>query len=83
MLPIGVGQTVRRPAIALRALLDRHRRSADHPGVGAELGGDDARRFIGGSARVRSSRRAGSSSRSPAAATPPPITITSGSKMFA
>ncbi len=39
--------------------------------------------FIGGRARVRSCSRAGSSSRSPAAATPPPITITSGSKMFA
>src|SRR5919201_645387 len=40
-------------------------------------------RFIGGSARADSSARAGSSSRSPARLAPPPITITSGSKVFA
>src|SRR5436190_4183586 len=39
--------------------------------------------LIGGRARARSSPRAGSSSRSPATLTPPPITITSGSKMLA
>ena len=39
--------------------------------------------FIGVSARSRTSRRAGSSSRSPAAMTPPPTTIASGWKMLA
>ena len=54
------------------------------PGVGAQLGGDD-RGPLHRRQRPRRAARAGpgSSSRSPAAITPPPITITSGSKMLA
>ena len=44
-LPIGVGQTISSPGISPAPLqLDpRHRRGADHPGVGAELGGEHRR----------------------------------------
>ena len=61
-----------------------HRGGADHARVGAEL----ARRRPGSrssaAGRALAARwRAGSSSRSPAAITPPPITKTSGSKMLA
>ena len=86
-LPIGVGQTISSPGISrlpCSELDPRHRRGADHPGVGPELGGDD-RRLVHRRQRPRRAARAraGSSSRSPAAITPPPITITSGSKMLA
>ena len=85
ILPIGVGQTVSRPGISRLALrfLERHRRGADHACFRPQLGCGDAR-LVHRWQRARAiSSRAGPSSSSPAAITPPPITITSGSNTFA
>ena len=85
-LPIGVGQTTSLPGISpapcsssTRAIAAAPIMPASLPRVASRIGVS----FIGLSARSRTSRRAGSSSRSPAAMTPPPTTIASGWKMLA
>ena len=94
-LPIGVGQTTSRPLTTPPPRPGR-RRTARRPGARGPASPRRPspprrrtpppprapRRGPGRSARRAITSRAGSSSRSPAALTPPPITITCGQKMF-